>query len=563
MSPVFGAVGAAVFIAAWLAPNHYLPWLSFHAEACMFASLIGFCLALVLQKSVVLLDKALLLLAGIILIVWIQWAAGQIGYRGDATVSTLYLVGLALAWWLGSNSAHDLKQANKALTWLAALFAAAALISVWIAVLQWLNLGGSFGIFATEHDPTAARPFGNLGQPNHFATFMLMATVLSCALHVQRRIRKWQWIALVLVLSFGFVMAESRAGWLSVLAVSLLFLWRGDRAWGLGGWKIIASWWAVLLLLAGAWRPLNQALLLAPTRTGAWGQDGIRAVIWRQMLAGLEQSPWVGYGWRQTIAGQKAGANFVASMYLTDYAHSVVLDLLLWLGIPLGLLLMAAIVVWLVRAARRIDGSSQLILLAAVVPFAIHSLVEFPFVYAYFLFPVGWMLGALSALQSPSSAQFWQMRSRRARLAGAGWILLFATVCGWVALEYLAAEEDHRVMRFEMRQLGQTPAGYEPPRLVLLDQLGEMLKLARLEPYPGMPSRDIERMRVANASFEWATLQLKYAVALGLNGQPQEASRQLKNLRSLYGEQSYAQARQMLLALRREKYPQLESVQLP
>ncbi len=132
-----------------------------------------------------------------------------------------------------------------------------------------------------------------------------------------------------------------------------------------------------------------------------------------------------------------------------------------------------------------------------------------------------------------------------------------------MAQEYLKVEEDYRVMRFELRRLGQTPAGYEAPKLALLTQLDETLKVGRMVPYPGMPARDIERLRIANASQAWATLHLSYAVALALNGQPEEATRQLQNLRALYGAATYKQVSEMFLRVQAEQYPQLVNVTLP
>ena len=132
-----------------------------------------------------------------------------------------------------------------------------------------------------------------------------------------------------------------------------------------------------------------------------------------------------------------------------------------------------------------------------------------------------------------------------------------------VLQEYLVAEEDYRVMRFEMRGVGRIPADYAAPKLSLLTQLNEMLNMGRIVPYPGMPPRDIERMRLANANFGWANLHLNYAIALGLNMQPEEAARQLVNLRAIYGQESYAQAAEIFSKLQHEKYPELATVVLP
>lgn len=260
---------------------------------------------------------------------------------------------------------------------------------------------------------------------------------------------------------------------------------------------------------------------------------------------------------------QKAGANAFEGTLPTEYAHNVILDLLAWLGIPLGAMLLGLIAFWFVSVARKVKTPAQLFLFLAVLPFCVHSLLEFPFAYSYFLFPVAWMLGALSAQQAerlPALATRGRWFGQWAVAAG---VVVFAGLCAQVAWEYLQVEDDFRVMRFELRRVGRLPEGYAPPQLTLLTQLDEMLKVGRMEPYPGMPPGDIERMRVANASFAWATLQLNYVVALGLNGQSEEASRQLSNLRAVYGAASYQQALGAFSRIRDTRYPQLSAVKLP
>ena len=75
-----------------------------------------------------------------------------------------------------------------------------------------------------------------------------------------------------------------------------------------------------------------------------------------------------------------------------------------------------------------------------------------------------------------------------------------------------------------------------------------------------MAVADIERMRKANASLAWASLHLKYVIALGLNGQPEEATRQLRNIGSLYGKVTYKSATEELRKVRDEKYSELSLV---
>lgn len=571
---VWAVPGGLAFLAAWLAPNHYLPWVSFHNEAFAFAALGAFCCALLQRGQPLVWDRALWLPVVLVGVVWLQWGAALVAYHGDAAMSSLYLTGFALAWWHGANSYAPTHAAARpgpgqgALAWFAGLVVAAALAAVYIALLQWLGREASIGLFVADQAP-GARPYSNLAQPNHLATLVAMALVMSAVLRVQRVVNLWQWHVLVGFLTLGLVLTQSRAGWLSALVVGVLFLWRGRHEWGLGGRPAVVAWWALLAGALVVWRPLNEAMLLGTVRSAsvsALGQDTARLTIWRQMLAAIGESPWLGYGWRQTVVGQKVGAAHVPGVMPTDYAHNVVLDVLLWLGLPLGLLLLGLLVWWLLVAFRRLQGPTQFLLFTGTMPVCVHSMVEFPFAFAYFLFPVGWMLGALGMLQRGPPG--WHgagvlPKGWRGRWVAVSVVGLFMGVGGWTVVEYTLAEEDHRVMRFEMRRVGRVPDGYEAPRLLLLNQLREMLELGRFQPYPGMPPHELERMRVANRSFEWATLHMRYVVALGLNGQPEEATRQLESLRALYGPRSYEQASAYFVALRDKQYPQLVAVKIP
>lgn len=558
----FVVVGFLALVLGWVMPNHYPPWTSFHNEAAVFLALIFLCLAVLIGKKTTAFDTVSLALLGLVALVWLQHAAGLILYGGDALVSSLYLAGFALACWLGKNSVSTEEDARAALGTFSGLVVAGAAASILIALFQWLLMEDRLGVFAATRGPM--RPFGNLGQPNHLATLTLMAIVLSGALYVQGRLKRWQWLGLVVYLSFGLVLTESRTGLLGALLIGLFFVFYSRRIEGIGGWKTIVAWWALLAVLVNIIAPLNEALYLQLPRELDLAQDRPRITMWKQLLEAIGQAPWFGYGWRQTVMAQKAGANAFEGTLPTEYAHNVALDLLAWLGIPMGAVLLGLIAFWFVSVARKVKTPAQLFLLLAVLPFCIHSLLEFPFAYSYFLFPVAWMLGVLGVQQGERSAatRTWVLRWP-GKLAVVAGLAVFAGLCAQVAWEYLQVEDDYGVMRFELRRVGRLPDGYAPPQLTLLTQLDEMLKVGRMEPYPGMPPEEIERIRIANASFAWATLQLNYVVALGLNGHPEEAARQLSNLRAVYGAASYQQARDAFVRLRDKRYPQLSSVKLP
>ncbi len=547
-------------MAGWLAPNHYPPWTSFHNEAALFAALIAFCFGAVTDSKSVWLPRATLLsFATLVLIVWLQVATGQIMYGGDALVSSLYLIGVGLAWWLGARAALDSWAPKRDVIFYAALMVFAATTSASLAVLQWLQMETSLGIYAAERGPNM-RPYANLAQPNLLATLLVIGVVCSYLLYVSGRVKAWQLAVLAIFLSFGLVATESRAGILSAIGVGIFLIVRGKLAQKTGVWSVVVAWWGLLLALRFLWQPINEMLLLQAARQEAMAVDSVRLVIWKQIMAAIASSPWAGYGWRQTIVAQKTGIETVSGSAPTDYAHSVVLDVLAWVGLPLGIVLIALAGWWILRTIRDLKDSTELLLFTATIPFFVHSMLEFPFAYAFFLFPIAWVFGFLQARQMPQKFRVRERLPQMNKILAIGGLLGFSLVCGRVLLEYLVAEEDCRVMRFEMRNVGTKPLDYEAPQLLLLTQLDEMLKMGRIKPERGMAVVDIERMRKANASLAWASLHLKYVIALGLNGQPEEATRQLRNIGALYGKVTYKSATEELKKVRDEKYPELSLV---
>lgn len=556
----FATLASLALAGAWLAPNHYPPWTSFHGEAAAFAALLLYSAARVAWPCPLIADRGWWLVAALIAIVAIQWGSGQIPYGGDAFVSSLYLAGWAVAWWLGSNSLR-IETRSEPLFWLAWIVVVAAALTVAVAQLQWLRMENTLGIFAAERGPNM-RPYSNFGQPNHMASLLMMATAFAFLLRATGKLGTVGCVALVAWFSWGLTLSESRSGLLSAFCIGALIVAKGRDA-GLPRARWVATWLAVLALLALAWPRVNEALYLQEPLGTLVVRDSGRQVIWKQCIAGIEKSPWIGYGFHQTMAGQKAGAASVDGSQASDYAHNVVLDAMLWVGVPLGLLLAGGATWWLLRVLLRTKGATEVLLFGSILPLLVHSMVEFPFAYSYFLFPGTWATALLARMQRDRIASApARMAKHAARVRVTLAIVLLGIACTATAREYLLAEEDNRVMRFEMRRVGRTPADYAAPHLVILTQLGGMLQLGRVEPHENMSREELERLRVGSVQFGWANLQLVYAMSLAMNGEPRRAEREMRLLHASYGDVAYAQARE-LWARMQGQHPELAQVHMP
>lgn len=550
-------LGAVAMLAGWLAPNHYPPWTSFHEDAAGFAALYLFCLARALQPRPAPLGAWVALPIALLVLVAVQWQAGQILHGGDALLSALFLAGAALACWLGT-CMHDERRPDP-LSGLAALVVTAASLSTLVGLLQWLGREQTLGIFAVDRGPDM-RVFANLGQPNLLANLCVTGIALIVWLRHQDLLRRWQFVALLAWLSLGLTLTESRSGLACALALGALWLWNGRAVAGLR--TTVLAWWSGLAAGYLLLPRLNDWLLLASARGVRLQDDNSRFMLWRQALVAIQDAPWLGYGWRQTMLAMKAATLQVPGHLATDYAHNFALDLLIWVGVPLGLLLLLAVAWWLLRAWLRIAGARELFLLSALLPFVVHSVFEFPFAYSFFLFPAAWLAGALGASQAARRAAVPPRPRRDLRWLLAATSLGCAVLALAACIEYLHAEEDYRVMRFELRKVGQTPAGYEAPDLVLLTQLKALLEVGRLTPQAGMAPETIRRIGEVSARNGWATLDLTYAAALGLNGHPAEAERQLALIRTVYGKEAAEQAYAFFRAFQAE-HPELRKVRVP
>jgi O-antigen ligase len=265
------------------------------------------------------------------------------------------------------------------------------------------------------------RAVGNLRQPNHLSTQIMWGLIAWVPLAQawaapagapgDRRMQQARaalagGAALLMVL--GVVLSASRTGLVGVLMLAL---------WG--------------LLDRGLPRPLRVALGLAPVAyvlcwlgVAAWAHEAQQAFggearlaendlassrvgIWLNTLALIQAQPWTGVGfgnfnfaWTLTPFPGRPVAFF-------DHSHNLVLQLLVELGLPLGGAVLATLVwaVWqgwrrsgqhggLARTAAR--SAWMLVLLVGV-----HSLLEYPLWYAYFLLPTAWALG--HCLRAPTA----------------------------------------------------------------------------------------------------------------------------------------------------------------
>ena len=266
------------------------------------------------------------------------------------------------------------------------------------------------------------RATGNLRQPNHLSSLLLWSVVAAIWLGEARVIyREVAWMLALLFVEV-IVLSASRTGLLGMAAL---------MGWGLLDRRLsrptrflllcsplvyLALWEATTL-----WAHFSHQSFGGEQRLSGKGLyvSVSRYKIWWNSLALIAQHPWLGVGfgefnfaWTLTPFPDRPVAFF-------DHAHNLVLQFAVEMGLPITVALLALVAwaLWLAAQCAVADGREpvarftrlfktnadlpsstermpmQRAAFVMVVMVAVHSLLEYPLWYAYFLLPAAFAFG--------------------------------------------------------------------------------------------------------------------------------------------------------------------------
>ena len=549
----------AFFLAlAWLIPNHYPPWVAAWGDASgIFGLLLLLAVLLAKVPSGTSVSWQLLCVAAIGSLMPIaQFISGKLLFSGDALMATFYI-----ALWLDAVIAGRILAATSVqfdgLSVLSTGWLFAALISVGISLVQWTGTL-SLGIYGVDLPP-GARPFANLAQPNNFSTACFLGLSGLLFLYQSKKVNDavfWLGCSFLLL---GMVLSQSRTGWLQislVIACGLAMKKRANLRVSRG--QLLAM--GMIFSASATLFPLgSESLLLSGGRTlSEQMRPGVRLPYWEAMIDAIGREPLSGYGWLQVgAAQQRIALDHPSFGDFFEHAHNIVLDILLWNGVPVGSFIIVVLAWWFITHISACRDARAAWLLVSIGGVVIHGMLELPLEYAYFLIPVGLAMGAVdgfiplrgSVLRVPR----WTVLSFTGLLAAT--FLL-------VAVEYLKAEENYRTLRMESARIGVTSIVTPAPGLQLLTQLDAFLQFARTEAKPSMTAKQVEWMRKVSARFGYPSVMLRYALAAGLNGQTEIAWQTLDRLCRIHPDERCIEDWQSWAALQTQ-YPQLARVVAP
>ncbi|MEF7615212.1 Wzy polymerase domain-containing protein [Aquincola sp. MAHUQ-54] len=352
----------------------------------------------------------LLALALLALAAWLSTAFGSLP-PSLATAGVVSLAAAAVMVASGVAAAHSAQRGTLLqafwIGWLVAgvLSAAIGVVQVFLPGLADGNVIARSGLLG--------RAVGNLRQPNHLSSLLLWSAIAVVPLLEARRLPRAAAAALMALLVFGITLSGSRTG---LVGMAVLTLWglldgrlqRPARALLLAVPLMFALSWALMTVWAGQTAQTFGAAL----HMAAGGDiSSSRFGIWRDTLSLITMHPWTGVGfgefnfaWSLTPFPHRPVAFF-------DHTHNLPLQFAVELGLPLAALVLGLLAWGLWRAWRRslevagAEGSAVRAAFMMVLMMALHSQLEYPLWYLYFLLPTAWAWGAcLGAGRTPPAA---------------------------------------------------------------------------------------------------------------------------------------------------------------
>ncbi len=299
--------------------------------------------------------------------------------------------------------------ADKTLRWSAAALIVGGLFAVFCQIAQLFHIEAKFTPFIVAYNVMIERrPFGNMAQANHLATYIAFATAGALYFVQTRRLPVLAWLVLSAIFSAGLALTVSRGPWLQMAVIVVAGFWmafaqtrnepllrRSNREW------VIPIALAVLFFVVNAlvrWANVHYHLDLAQSaaeRMQDANQIAPRLALWKYGWTMFKTHPLLGVGWGEFPSYQFELVKTLGGVEIANNSHDIFIDLLAKTGaLGLGILLLG-VVTWLVRVLRAPQTAARVFGLALLGVLMMHALVEYPQQYMFFLMPAMLVIGLL------------------------------------------------------------------------------------------------------------------------------------------------------------------------
>lgn len=409
---LIGLIGILPFVN----PFHTVPLASFYSEwlaivlgltACFVFLTRQFWLTFSVPQTAVFTFSLLVVIA-------IQGIAIQRPYAAQLLTPALYLgwatLLIVLAAWL-----RDFFGKEKIVETLAWFIVVGGVLSALTGLIQYIGFGGWLSQFVAFKQSAAIH--GNIAQSNHFATHTLLATAGLCYLFSRNRISSVLAISLLTFLAFIASLSASRSVYLYAFALCALSFTNYIRTRDTVNARLCFLTIFFFIIYAGAqyllelmhpwlmeqlkdWSlntdPFAYSTALEKLTTMPMDLE-VRTSEWHKAWLMFLEAPVFGvgvgnYAWHSFNYQLLPEFSGVPRPSLFSHSHNLFTQVLAETGIAGFLLLLLLLVRWVMQFSKNWSHPDWFIA-AVLLTIFIHSNLEFPLWYSYFLGITAFLLG--------------------------------------------------------------------------------------------------------------------------------------------------------------------------
>lgn len=480
----------------WVIPNHHRPWTSFHAEAWLGAGFLIFAVQAIWRSNDHWRLNVPLLVVGMLLFFpFSHFMLGMVPWESQAWIGTLYIFSFWMAMTLGFNASTQLE--HEGCDFLFLIITLAGVVSVGLQLLQWF--GNDFLDLWLMNTGTA-RPSANFGQPNQLATMLLWATAGVIWWWQKKIIGRTVAAIAIAYFLIGIALTQSRAAFLNVMLLTVMlvafFLVKHRIQYVFVSLMPIA-WLSFCFFVTTLNYSTDALAVVGGSNLSGRLTETTRPQIWQFFLSAVADNPWFGYGWNQTgrVHVDLALSSPIVGVHFGS-AHNIVLDLMLWIGVPLTFLIIFFVVGNFIKIMPALNIKKDTPILFCILVVGVHAMLEFPLSYAYFLIPTGYFMGILYGRSSSEFCfKFYFPK-------GGGLIIFCVALVTYLVVvrDYLSVEQRYNEMLFEKARIGVNHP-MQVPDVFVLNDLQALIRTARVEPTADASSSDIESIRQVVRTF--------------------------------------------------------------
>lgn len=437
------ALSGAMWVLPFLSPLHFHPIPTFHGELIAGMLGLGALTAWLAGRGAVpvRLPPTLLLPLALAGLIGLQIALGRLVYPADGLMGGLFLVWAAALVWLSAElrERYGLAPVVALYAWCALI---GALASSAVGLFQYYA-PDAIGRFAMRR--MASGIYANLGQSNHLANQLALGLGSLVYLVATRRLASFAAALVALPMLFASALSLSRSPWLYFLAFAILAAFHRPSMERKAGNKLVIGSACLLAGIALA-QAASQLAFLQPSSREVLPMDRLfevasgwkpRIAVWTEAWEMFTNAPWLGVGfgqfaWHHFIQVSDAAPSPPPGLF--DHAHNLFLHGMAELGWLAAAATVLTAVAWIASMLREPASAERWWVLALAAVGGIHSMLEYPFWYAYFLGVAALLAGLADRRRLPAP------RAPSVTIVllppiAAGW-----AICGWLYFDYSRLE---------------------------------------------------------------------------------------------------------------------------